>query len=576
MFAVVAAASVADGRVSVHARPRVRARRARRAADAAACRFALLAAGTFATSPLAFLSCRRAARGGAHVRGLLVDGPRSRSRAHASPAPCSGGSFPAERPLPVLRGRTRRGARRSAARDRLHLARPAAPACSSRSSRSYAAACLLAYMVPSPIGENIARLRYVAIPVAAADALAPPLAPARAGARRVRPRALVERGAARDSVARAASDPSAERGYWTPAVRFLRRQLSPSYRVEAVDTAGHWEAVYLAEAGHPDRPRLVPPGRLPAERAALRPARPPRLPALAAQDGRPLRRAHDRAARLQRTRRGAAPPQRRTRASSSSSAPRRARSTPCPHPGRSSPGPARARVVALRTAASPSACPVPAGTASRFATRRTGPAKTSASDRPRTACSTSKPFAQGSSVSTSPSRLTPHSQRSLAASASAGPGPDRASHASREFPNRGQRRVFDPYRTLRTKELRARGRDLFVTVGARADAVRRAGPDGSERQRPGQAHPHRSPGRPRAAHGRHRMRATTPRSAIPTQTSGQVATRTARENIGRHSRARPYRGGSQAVGRSAYLQVECGAHAERGGIGGMPETSRDA
>jgi hypothetical protein len=32
---------------------------------------------------------------------------------------------------------------------------------------------------------------------------------------------------------------------------YLRAHLSPSYRVEAVDTAGHWEAAYLAEAGIP-------------------------------------------------------------------------------------------------------------------------------------------------------------------------------------------------------------------------------------------------------------------------------------------------------------------------------------
>jgi hypothetical protein len=39
--------------------------------------------------------------------------------------------------------------------------------------------------------------------------------------------------------------------YWQPVVNFLHRELTPSYRVEAVDTAGHWEAVYLAQAGIP-------------------------------------------------------------------------------------------------------------------------------------------------------------------------------------------------------------------------------------------------------------------------------------------------------------------------------------
>jgi hypothetical protein len=46
-------------------------------------------------------------------------------------------------------------------------------------------------------------------------------------------------------------DPSANVGYWRPAIRFLHERLTPSFRVEAVDTAGHWDAVYLARAGIP-------------------------------------------------------------------------------------------------------------------------------------------------------------------------------------------------------------------------------------------------------------------------------------------------------------------------------------
>ena len=34
-------------------------------------------------------------------------------------------------------------------------------------------------------------------------------------------------------------------------MRFLREHLSPSYRVEAVDTVGHWPAAYLPAAGIP-------------------------------------------------------------------------------------------------------------------------------------------------------------------------------------------------------------------------------------------------------------------------------------------------------------------------------------
>ena len=35
----------------------------------------------------------------------------------------------------------------------------------------------------------------------------------------------------------------ANAAYWAPTVRFLHTHLSPSYRVEAVDTVGHWPTV---------------------------------------------------------------------------------------------------------------------------------------------------------------------------------------------------------------------------------------------------------------------------------------------------------------------------------------------
>jgi hypothetical protein len=46
-------------------------------------------------------------------------------------------------------------------------------------------------------------------------------------------------------------DPAASSEYWRPATTYLRDVLTPAYRVEAVDTAGHWDAVYLPRAGIP-------------------------------------------------------------------------------------------------------------------------------------------------------------------------------------------------------------------------------------------------------------------------------------------------------------------------------------
>jgi hypothetical protein len=115
----------------------------------------------------------------------------------------------------------------------------------------YLVACTTAYLVPSAIGENIARLRFAAIPVAV---LALSL-------REWRPRivAVVSLGLAiawnvtplAASYAKGSADPASAAAYWAPAVGYLERNLTPSYRVEVVDTTGHWGAVYLPRAGIP-------------------------------------------------------------------------------------------------------------------------------------------------------------------------------------------------------------------------------------------------------------------------------------------------------------------------------------
>ncbi|MGI8422332.1 MAG: hypothetical protein ACR2MU_08795, partial [Gaiellaceae bacterium] len=115
----------------------------------------------------------------------------------------------------------------------------------------YLAACIAAYVVPSAIGENIARLRFAAIPVAV---LALSL-------RHWRPRlvAIAALGLAISwnvtpligSYAKGSADPASALAYWAPAITFLHQNLTPGYRVETVDTTGHWGAVYLPRAGIP-------------------------------------------------------------------------------------------------------------------------------------------------------------------------------------------------------------------------------------------------------------------------------------------------------------------------------------
>jgi hypothetical protein len=115
----------------------------------------------------------------------------------------------------------------------------------------YAVGCVIAFFVPSALGDNVLRVRYLAVPIAVLLLTL----------REWRPRllALVAFGLALSwnvsplvgSVTASASDPSASATYWAPAIRYLHRHLTPSYRVEAVDTSNHWAAYYLPKSGIP-------------------------------------------------------------------------------------------------------------------------------------------------------------------------------------------------------------------------------------------------------------------------------------------------------------------------------------
>jgi len=112
-------------------------------------------------------------------------------------------------------------------------------------------ACVAAYLVPSALGENIARLRLAALPLALLVL----------SLRRWRPRRAViallifascwNAGPLVTNFLQGQRDVSAALSYWQPAIRYLRANLDASYRVEVVDTVDHWEAAYLPAAGIP-------------------------------------------------------------------------------------------------------------------------------------------------------------------------------------------------------------------------------------------------------------------------------------------------------------------------------------
>lgn len=116
-------------------------------------------------------------------------------------------------------------------------------------------AALAAYLVSSPIGGNATRLiDYVGAPLIWI-LLARQLKERRIGRRLA---ALVgtivlcgQLAPNLVSAALALNTRAAEPSFWHGAIAFLHAHANPNFRVEAVDTAGHWEAYYLPVAGVP-------------------------------------------------------------------------------------------------------------------------------------------------------------------------------------------------------------------------------------------------------------------------------------------------------------------------------------
>ena len=115
----------------------------------------------------------------------------------------------------------------------------------------YLLALVAAFVVPSALGENVARLRYAAIPLVVLVL----------SLRRWRPLTLSIAVVAlvvawnvtplARSYLRGKNDATREAAAWSGAIAYLHSNLDRSYRVEAVDTATHWAEVYLAEAAIP-------------------------------------------------------------------------------------------------------------------------------------------------------------------------------------------------------------------------------------------------------------------------------------------------------------------------------------
>ncbi len=115
----------------------------------------------------------------------------------------------------------------------------------------YLVSIVVLYLVPSAVGENVARMRYAAIPLAVLilslrhwRPLVPGIAViALAVSWNLSPLAFNYVHGQKDATAAAST--------WPSAIRYLQSYAEPEFRVESVDTTGHWGAVYLADANIP-------------------------------------------------------------------------------------------------------------------------------------------------------------------------------------------------------------------------------------------------------------------------------------------------------------------------------------
>jgi hypothetical protein len=115
----------------------------------------------------------------------------------------------------------------------------------------YGLACVVVFFIPSALGSNITRLQYVALPIAVLVASLRSWRPVPvcvlafvlAATWNIKPLAR--------SISQDAKNVAANQAYWQPAIDYLDLHPNPSYRVEAVDTVGHWPAQFLSAAGIP-------------------------------------------------------------------------------------------------------------------------------------------------------------------------------------------------------------------------------------------------------------------------------------------------------------------------------------
>jgi hypothetical protein len=109
-------------------------------------------------------------------------------------------------------------------------------------------ASLLAFLVPTPVGENLTRLRSFVFPVMLLVALLARFRPVALAAVAVAAALAYNVVPYAKAFPERTSRPAGEE-FWAPALAFLHSHAGPDHRVEVVPTYDHWEAYWVPRAG---------------------------------------------------------------------------------------------------------------------------------------------------------------------------------------------------------------------------------------------------------------------------------------------------------------------------------------
>ena len=115
----------------------------------------------------------------------------------------------------------------------------------------WAAATIVAYSIPSPVGHNLVRASTFVFPLMLLAASLAEFRPRWLAAAALAGALAANVGPYLTMIPDRSTDPAAGRAFWSPLLGYLAaHRAGDGFRVEVVPTANHWEAYYLPQAGY--------------------------------------------------------------------------------------------------------------------------------------------------------------------------------------------------------------------------------------------------------------------------------------------------------------------------------------